>query len=412
MSKKNGKKPRYKIGKVLLGRFESERWEIRYIDPITGKYSRKRLPYTKYADAKAEAERVNISLAAKDGWAAGLERAEVRERHSVRDAVREAIKASRANERSRQDYACRYNSFSKYLASSLPNLRHWDEITTKTLLDYADHSRKQGLAPDSVRLRMCVLRLTSGYMARTYPQHNDVAAGVRLNLDRPPKTLQQRREEILTPAQVRALLEFLKERKRLESKKGNDRLVYTWICCAALTGTRLREVVYLRECDVDLVAGTITITESPAFSPKNRHSHRTIPVCDAVVEALRDWTASEDRRPHPEGYLFVPRKIKSNQGKSKYRETRAGCYSKSTFSRMMREAVKIARESGLDLPPGFVPKKLRHSFATNLRSMDADFSDLQAYMGHCPSSVLAGHYDVVSEARLARIAGLAQGLVM
>ena len=150
--------------------------------------------------------------------------------------------------------------------------------------------------------------------------------------------------------------------------------------------------------------------ESTAFAPKNRHSHRTIPVCKTVVETLKDWISSPDRRPHPEGYLFVPRKIKSNRGKSKYRETRAGCYSQNTFSRMMRKAVRDARESGIDIPPGFVPKKLRHSFATNLRSMDADFSDLQAYMGHCPSSVLAGHYDVASEARLARVAGLAQGL--
>ena len=57
-----------------------------------------------------------------------------------------------------------------------------------------------------------------------------------------------------------------------------------------------------------------------------------------------------------------------------------------------------------------MPRKLRATFATAVRSEGCDFFDLQRYLGQMPSSVLSQHYDMVDLDRLGKIADVAQGL--
>ena len=70
--------------------------------------------------------------------------------------------------------------------------------------------------------------------------------------------------------------------------------------------------------------------------------------------------------------------------------------------------LKRAREDGVDLPSRFVARKLRATFATAMRSMGADYADLQTYLGQTVPTVLSRHYDRVGHERLGKIADLAQ----
>jgi integrase len=419
MGKRNGSKPRHKIGKVLLGKFESEQWEMRYIDPADKKYRRVRLPYTGFADAKAEAEARNIELAARNGHAEGMRRRQAEARHTVRDAVLEAVRASDANGQTQKQYVRLYNTFSTYLEERAPDVNLWCDVDEKAVADYHAHSRGQGVSWDTIRQRLAVLKLTARYMTRTYPgQYRIVTDAVRLKRKDPPKAELEAGDAVLSPAQIRSLLAWLKE---------HDPMVHAWACMGALAGMRMREYCYLRERDVDLGRKTITVAETEAHKPKTRSSYRTIPVCGAAVDSLRRWMDGLERK-HPLGFLFFPERQAWQSAKACNPETRAGCYSGDAFSRRFLRAVAGARAGvvvqagagdggqtgagGVDLPPRFIPRKLRASFVTAMRGAGADYADLQTYLGHSVGTTMSVHYDRPSLERLARIAALAQALVV
>jgi integrase len=152
-------------------------------------------------------------------------------------------------------------------------------------------------------------------------------------------------------------------------------------------------------------AGTVTATS--AHLPKNGPSYRRIPVCEAVREALGTWVDGMGAR-HPEGYLFFPRRTVHQMEIAKDPASRRGCYSVDHVSRSGTRALARARKAGLDLPGRFVPRKLRATFVTAMRSLGADYCDLQRYVGQAVPTVLSQHYDRVSAERLGAIEELAQ----
>ncbi len=71
----------------------------------------------------------------------------------------------------------------------------------------------------------------------------------------------------------------------------NAPMIHCLAMLQGLCGLREQEAAYLRECDIDHLARTITITETSAHKPKNRPSYRTIPVPPVVAEVLQAWIA-------------------------------------------------------------------------------------------------------------------------
>jgi len=51
-----------------------------------------------------------------------------------------------------------------------------------------------------------------------------------------------------------------------------------------------------------------------------------------------------------------------------------------------------ARLSGLNIPAGFIPRKLRASFVTMATRANVRENYLQRYVGHAPESILTKHY--------------------
>ena len=186
-------------------------------------------------------------------------------------------------------------------------------------------------------------------------------------------------------------------------------MVHVWALLAGLAGLRMLEAAYLREQDIDFEEMTVTVAQTSAHTPKTRHSYRTIPVCPAVTTALAKWLHSLRVR-HNEGYLFTPTRASGGRTCALYPAAKAGAFAKETITHKWQRARQRCRLDGVDLPPKFIARRLRASFVTALRSVGADIADLQAYLGQAPMTILSAHYDQIDDARLRRIADLAQDL--
>lgn len=179
-------------------------WRVDYRDPLTRKRARVILPVSNFKDEEKEAKAINDRLGSGKGFA-GRIRGSVG--HTVQAAVLEAVKHSSGNERTRADYLIRYNPFSEYLAENVPGVQAWSDVTEQVLAIYMEHCRRDGVAHDTLRMRLYVLRLTSAYMSRTYPSHyRHVTANVKVRRHDPPKSELEAKDAILSPSQARGLL--------------------------------------------------------------------------------------------------------------------------------------------------------------------------------------------------------------
>jgi integrase len=161
-------------------------------------------------------------------------------------------------------------------------------------------------------------------------------------------------KRFLVPAQIRALLLALTEPCR------------TTVLVAVLTGMRIGEILALRWKRLDLVRGTIQITET--FSdgrfgtPKTRSSRRVIPMSSAVREALECHriasmrTASDD-------LVFSTSKGTPLSPKNLYNRVLAPAC----------DAIRLPRVSW---------HSFRHSNATLLGEVGESLKTAQAILGH------------------------------
>ena len=91
-------------------------------------------------------------------------------------------------------------------------------------------------------------------------------------------------------------------------------------------------------------------------------------------------------------------------------QARVGVYTMDSTRHFWTDALRKARKDGLQLPEAFVPRLLRSSFITAMRTAGADFEVLQAFIGHEPASVLSARYDRIDIERMKPIAELAEDL--
>jgi len=169
---------------------------------------------------------------------------------------------------------------------------------------------------------------------------------------KPPK--QQRKEkQVLTPKQVRSLLDAVKG-ERFEG-------VYV---LAATCGLRIGEILALRYEDVDLQHGTLrverTLHEGECSAPKTLSSRRTLTLPQTALQALvRLCNGSSD----PMGYLFATASGKPVDVSNFYRWS-------------WRPAL---RKAGL---PEITPHQLRHGTASLLLNQKVAVPVVSKYLGH------------------------------
>jgi integrase/recombinase XerD len=162
---------------------------------------------------------------------------------------------------------------------------------------------------------------------------------------KPPRSLTEEEVEALLSAPVPSSSVGNRDRAMLE-------LLYA-------TGLRASELVTLRGSQVDLAEGVIRVAGK-------RHRERLIPLNEAAMQALREFSGSvrdEILGDRKSDYLFPTRRCE--------RMTRQAFW--YNLKRYARQA-KIATELS--------PHTLRHAFATHLVKHGADIRVVQTLLGH------------------------------
>jgi integrase len=175
---------------------------------------------------------------------------------------------------------------------------------------------------------------------------------------KPPK--QSRKEkDVLTPDEVRRLLDAV----------SGDRFECAFYLCA-LVGLRIGECLALRFENVDLQAGTISISRTlhngECTAPKTHSSRRTLTLPQKALQAL--VRLCEDSG-NPSDYLFA-----TSTGKP----VDVSNFYKWTWKPALRRA---------GLPESITPHQLRHGTASLLLNQNVPVPVVSRYLGHANPGV-------------------------
>ena len=329
-------------------------YELRYRDPATDREVKRRVSGLELDEVKAIAFHLTSEALQGRGYLAGRSKAP-----EIQEAISQALELSRGNAATRKDAAGRAMAFVSWLEVNHPKVKTWDELRPIMLQSYVHHCEKQGLAWDSIRLRLQPIRAAWRLMHENYGEQVKPLVQVRMP--------QRPRVEIdcLTPAEVAALLSWLKARGQLE----------LWVAgtLAALCGLRMREANFMRRQDIDLSAHTITVTDTGMHKPKTRDSWRTIPICGMARKALIELVDSQKVIPNT-GELF-------------------SLIGHNALSwRWAAWLPKAATELSMPRLGEVPPRKLRAFFATTAGRLGVPDRLLKAYMGHTAGDMLGMHY--------------------
>jgi integrase len=176
---------------------------------------------------------------------------------------------------------------------------------------------------------------------------------------------------ILTPAEIKALLDVLAFRERA--------LVFL----AASTGLRQSELFGLKWKDVDFVGGTMNVTRSIAYGVvgpcKTESSQKPVPIHPLLSETLEQWRklCSYNK---PDDWVFA----------SKCRRGRKPYWGQAILRRYIRPA---ALKRGIHKRIGW--HTFRHTYSTLLRSVGTEFKVMQELLRH---SSLRSTLDIYTQA--------------
>ncbi len=176
---------------------------------------------------------------------------------------------------------------------------------------------------------------------------------------------------VLTPAEIRTLLEGLKSRER------------TLVLIAASTGIRQSELFALKWGDINFSAGAMNVARSIVHGfvgpCKTESSQKPVPIHPLVVEALLKWR-SQSPYCRPDDWVFASR---HSHGQLPY-------WGQTILQKYLRPA---ARRLGIERRFGW--HTFRHTYSTLLRSVGTEFKVMQELLRH---STIRSTLDVYTQA--------------
>jgi integrase len=176
---------------------------------------------------------------------------------------------------------------------------------------------------------------------------------------------------VLTPGEIRILLEGLKVRER------------TLVFIAASTGIRQSELFALKWGDINFSAGAMNVARSIVHGfvgpCKTESSQKPVPIHPLVAEALEKWR-SQSPYCGADDWVFASR---HSNGRLPY-------WGQAILNKYLRPA---ARELGIDKEFGW--HTFRHTYSTLLRSVGAEFKVMQELLHH---STIRSTLDVYTQA--------------
>ena len=375
------KKPaRFKVGIVTVQEGRTPKlgksfWELRYVDPGSGREVRRRLSGRSRDEVRGVAENLTSEAYQGRGYLAGRPKAPMLE-----DGIVQTIKLSVARPGTKAGNLRRAKPFLVFMAANYPSAKTWGDIRAGMIEHYVRDLEAQKLARDTVRLRLAPVRAAWRRMRKDYPDLVNPTSPIML-------AKQARREiECLRPGEVATLLDWVREYVP-------D--LWPMACLQALAGLRMLEAAALRAQDVDLAAETLTVGDTGWHIPKTEYSFRTIPVCGEVREALKLAMTGQKVRPTT-GELFTNRVGRR--------------YDRQTLSQFWSRTIRRAA-AGVGCPRlAQVPaRKLRAAFVTMASKAGASDRILKSYIGHSPKDPMGGHYRKIEPDELRAVSGLMDG---
>lgn len=368
-----------KIGNVWLRYVAPGRWEVYWYDKHSHNPIRRGFKAGTYKKAKQVAQNFDEQRLKEMRLLPTSRESKEAGGHTIQEALTESLKNNRANRNTKIQYTNFANLFHKWLTETFPGIKYWGDLKPKHLNQYILWCEKKRYAYDTIRLRLFIIRSTSKYMSENYWKvHRDISKGIKIK-----RSPIMKEPTVLKIDQVIRLLDHAKE---------HNANVYPIILLQAIAGLRIREAVHLREGDVDLKAGTITITETAHHKPKTSSSYRTIPIPKRVLETLS--VVIQGRKVKGQDtYLFDSGRYcrRSHPG------NRGQPWSSSGISRSLKIAFhKVYRDTRDKSFLDFKPRHLRATFATIAMLARVDSLYLRRYIGHSPESILEKHYQAVS----------------
>jgi integrase len=345
---------------------EGGRWKARFHDPETGGDIRRLLPVASEAEATQLAMEYNKALLGGRDMVPSWRQRKPESGLPIRKALVEAIRAGGGQESHKARQLKGTNAFMAFMSREYPDVAGWGEVRPSMVAAWVRELQESGRAYDTVRLLLAPVRHASRFWSLEDPDlYRDVAKLARVKLERTdPKAV-----HALDPEQAKALLAWLRV---------NNRPLWPLAVLAAMAGLRQLEAAAVRRADLDLDAGTVTVTKTALHAPKNRASYRTIPLHPEAVETLRTYLADSPVRDlDPEQPLFLSRTHQP--------------WTMSALLQAWRRALR-----NMTLPAGFTAHHLRATFATLARRGGADSRYLQAFLGHSRGDVLGEHYERIT----------------
>lgn len=372
----NVKTKSFKIGSVSIASDGPKRWRLRYRDPETARDVRRRLSGIGEKEAHAVAMHINRELLESGGYVPGARKP----LPSIAEGLAEAIRLRSTRPGTTRTRAGHAERFVRWLAERYPKVNGWDQIRPSVVQEFAIELERKGRAFDSVRLAVAPIKLGWRHMAENFPDRVRPLPRIRIT---PPAP---REIECLEADEVATLLDWLRT---------NAPDLWPMATLQALCGLRVLEAAALRECDIALGAGTLTVADTGYHKPKNTSSYRTIPLCDEAAAVLRHTMANQTIRP-ASGELFVNRY--------------GGHWKKDALGLRWRRVLKrAARDTGMTRLSEQTPRRLRSSFATMAGRLGASDRLVGVSMGHSGRSMLAKHYRRIDLAELRTVSSLMNG---
>lgn len=177
------------------------------------------------------------------------------------------------------------------------------EVFTKAnLLAYKEQEIQRGIAAQTVRNYFSSLTLFCGYLADNGKLQVNPCAGIQLPKVRTTKFMEEDSKLAYTLEEMKHIYAHVNERIDT-ARDWRGRLAALCVKTILLSGCRAKEACLMHGMDVDLKAGTWSITDKrPDQEIKNSQSVRTIPLHPALlsdtawVEAVREAQNDGDRR--------------------------------------------------------------------------------------------------------------------
>lgn len=353
-----------RVGIVTIKELGQEKWLLRYWDSASGVDVRRRLTGLDAAEVKRIAGHLNGQALSETGYLPGKRKLAP----TLKEGFEDCIKLSKQRPHVRIESGRQAGVFLDWMKDRFPRIQTWDAMRPAHLVAYQRDLEGRGLHAYTVRNRCVVVTQAWRFMEENYRDLVVPAPHLRLNSP-PPTDL-----ECLSPEEMSILFDWLKEKRPVLWAMG---------ICQGLAGLRMLEVAALRRSDVDFTKGIVSIRETEAHTPKNRGSHRVIPVSGEVMEALR--TVADMQKVVPMGgELFL------NEKGLPWR-------SHGLSRKWQRSLLKASEETKVKRFGEIPAHRLRASFITMMDRAGVPSRVLKRYVGHSAGDILGEHYRSINE---------------